>query len=445
MNPEVLKRNLRHNQIIRKRMELQLQRINQKKRQQQQQIAQKNKQREAQLQSSSPLLLSETPLTEEQQRNLLNNPSFVSSLPVQQSNPINLQVRPQTLTINTIPKSLPIHSRSVPIVYPTPPNPKPLITSASVIPTKIENVENPEVEVVEGENVEKSDINEVVEETVVEEVVVEENPVYHIFPHNSAIPKTNNKKPTIQIFGAFNTGTNLMVNLFSHIFGIEIVREGSTRKWKHTLQIQNFPQCFHLLFIKNPFSWFQSMKKQPYNLNINNFNELLHHPVMMKKNLNLWLGDPFVKHFTSIAKVWLFYYQMYMNFASRNSNCFVVCFEDILYDNDNLLQVLSDIIKVPLPKNYGKIRDDVMKRPAKPHGNCNNLNKALKANDLNNLFKKYNKRDVERFFKDVPIHLILPQHQERWELHKWIERFNISTPPISPNATTDVNAPSIQP
>jgi hypothetical protein len=269
------------------------------------------------------------------------------------------------------------------------------------------------------------DVNQQVEEKK-EEVEIKKEKYYSI-PWNSQLPKNSPRLPNIQIYGAFNTGTNLLTVLFEKLFHIYIPRVGSAKRWKHTLEMNHFPNYFHILVLKNPFSWFQSMKKESYNLLIPNRGNLLHHPVMMKSHHDPWNGDPFVRHFSSLSKVWLYYYQMYMNFATKHTNSIIVTYEDILYDNDRLLNYLSEIFKISLPVNYEKIKDESMKRPAKTHGHCNNLNKALKANQLETLFVKYDKRDIKRFFDDVPIQLIIPHHQRLWELQKWKDHFGIGS------------------
>lgn len=397
---EVLKRKLQQQQIIRKRIEMQLQR--QKKIQQQiQRQIQKQKQQEIKKDPHTEIL------STDQQIKLLNNPSFVESLPPAPNSQRN------TLTIQMGPK---------PIL-------KPKITPSlppQIPEMKIEEKEESFVESFLKKDLISEEITKIennIQSTSQEEDIQEK---YYSIPPNPQLPRNSPKIPLVQIYGSFNTGTNLLVVLFEKLFHIHIPRVGSAKKWKHTLDIQNFPNYFHILFVKNPFSWFQSMLKESYNLIIPNRNNLLHQPVMMKAHHDPWNGDLFMKNFGSISKVWFYYYQMYMNFATKHPNAIVITYEEILYDNDRLLKHFSDIFKLPLPSNYGKIRDDAMKRPAKDHGRCNNLNKALKANQLETLFTKYNKKDIERFFQDVPINLIIPHHQRLWDLQKWKNHFSIS-------------------
>lgn len=401
MNPqyiEVLKRRLHQQQMVRKRMEMQLQR--QKKIQQriQQQI------KEQEMKEDKKNIHHEV-LSTEKQVSLLNNASFLESLPP----PPNTQRN--TLTIHMGPK--PIFKPHI-----TPP--------IAPIPPQIHQIKKEEEESFLKketilDEIQNSTTNKESTTSQVEEILDK----YYSIPPNPQLPKNSPKIPLIQIYGSFNTGTNLLVVLLEKIFHIYIPRVGSAKKWKHTLEIHNFPNYFHILFVKNPFSWFQSMLKESYNLIIPNKANLLHQPLMMKAHHDPWNGDSFIRHFSSISKVWFYYYQMYMNFATKHSNAIIITYEEILYDNDRLLKHFSEIFKIPLPHNYEKIRDDGMKRPAKTHGRCNNLNKALKANQLETLFGKYTKKDVERFFQDVPMNLIIPHHQRLWELQKWKDHFDI--------------------
>jgi hypothetical protein len=401
MNPnhisyiEVLKRRLQQQQLVRKKIEMQLQR--QKKIQQR--IYQQIKQQQIKEKEESKKNVHTEVLSTEQQVNLLNDKSFVESLP----SPPNPNHQRNTLTIQMGPKPI-FRPKITPPVAPQVPEKEKEPLPLSFVESFLKD-------------------HEMVEENQIEENIIKEK--YYSIPPHPQLPKNISHLPLVQIYGPFNTGTNLLVVLFEKIFRIQIPREGSAKKWKHTLEIQNFPNYFHILFVKNPFSWFQSMKKQPYNLIIPNHTNLLHQSVIMKPKNDPWTGDHFVRRFTSISKIWFYYYQMYMNFATKHPNAIIITYEEILYDNQNLFQHFSDILKIPLPANFEDIRNEAMKRPAKPHGQCNNLNKALKANQLETMLQKYQKKDVERFFQDVPMNLIIPHHQRLWDLQKWKDHFGI--------------------
>jgi hypothetical protein len=264
------------------------------------------------------------------------------------------------------------------------------------------------------------------------------DPSFQYFPLYPSIPKHQFHISNIQIYGPFNTGTNLLHHFLQKLFQIQLFNDGSSRKWKHTLSIENIHNYFHIVILKNPFSWFQSMIKAEYNLMFQKNKPILLQQVTMKKT-NSWLsGDPYQKTFISIAKLWFYYYQMYMNFAIKHTNCIFITYEDLLYSPDSLLQTLSNILKKPLPNQYHYIKQNIFQKPAKNRNQCSNVIKAIEKNKIDYLFSKYSKQEVEKFFQDVPLHLIHPYHKSLWNFDKWIQHFSINLP-------TDSNAPSIQP
>jgi len=249
--------------------------------------------------------------------------------------------------------------------------------------------------------------------------------------HNS-IPKqvnVNIRRPT-QIFGPFNCGTNLLAAFCKNMFRIDN-KDSGFKKWKHTLEVKNFPGVFHICIIKNPFSWFQSLYKESYLVEWNRKKSLLHQQILMR-------GERRPTYFSSIMKLWLHYFKMYQVFAQKHphNTCFIT-YDELLYDTDRVLHDLSIRLNTPLPESYLEIKQNTLKKPAKEHGKCSNVDRALKVNQLEYLFSKYDKKDVDKFFKDIPIHIIPPKYRELWKLQDWINHFN------TPSEVS--NAPSIQP
>jgi hypothetical protein len=257
------------------------------------------------------------------------------------------------------------------------------------------------------------------------------------FPLYPTIPSHNYHISNVQIYGPFNTGTNLLHSFLQKLFQIHLFNDGSSRKWKHTLMIENIPNYFHILILKNPFSWFQSMIKAEYNLKFNKHKPILLQQVTMVRNTR-FMGDPFTKTFISIAKLWFYYYQMYIQFTMKHKNCIFITYEDLLYSPDSVLQTLSTIFHKPLPIDYHSIKKNVFQKPAKNRNQCSNITKAVQKNDIQYLFSKYSKEEVQQFFNHVPLHSILPYHRSLWKFNEWIQHFSINLP-------TDSNAPSIQP
>lgn len=227
----------------------------------------------------------------------------------------------------------------------------------------------------------------------------------------------NKIKPRVQIYGPFNSGTNILVKLLNNIFDLQIPKEGSRRKWKHSLNINNFPNLFHICIIKNPFSWIQSVIKESYGIEYNKKIPIINQSVSMK-------GENNPRHFQTIFSLWYYYYQMYSVFSKKHPNFIFITYEQLLYDTDYLFEKLSNIFKLSIPNNYYDIKNKTMEKPAKPHGYCSDLTKALDKNKLEYLFSKYEKNDVLKFFNEVPTSKIHTEHQIIWNLDKWLTHFN---------------------
>jgi hypothetical protein len=149
-------------------------------------------------------------------------------------------------------------------------------------------------------------------------------------------------------------------------------------------------------------------------------------------------GERRPTYFSSIMKLWLHYFKMYYAFTQKNPhNSYFLTYEELLYDTDRVLHELSVRLNTPLPESYLEIKKETLKKPAKGHGKCSNVDRALKVNQLEYLFSKYEKKDIDKFFKDIPVHVIPPKYKELWKLHDWINHFN--------TLSEVSNAPSIQP
>lgn len=352
------------------------------------------------------------PISESEQIRLLNNPTFIESLPKHQVNPSSLEpnIEKKIKMVRIQPKEEE-KEEDIYLNHITYPKIEELISNHDDINNSTDYINHTE-EVKEEKEEKEKEKNKI--------PIKIDNPF-----------QLKREGPKVQVFGAFNTGTNLMVKLLNNIFQTQIPKEGSTRKWKHTLNVKNFPRLFHICMIKNPFSWFQSVIKESYLIEWDKKKKLLHQPVLMRGE-----GNP--QRFSSIAKLWLHYYITYLEFSKNHKyNVLVIPFEEMIYDTDNLYQFISNVFKIPLPVNYNDIKEKTMARPAKPHGHCHTLNQVKEKTKLEFLFSKYSKEDVVKFFQDVPLHLILPKHRQLWHLDDWFNHF-ITRSDVS-------NAPSIHP
>ncbi len=375
------------------------------------------------------------PISEEEQIRLLNNENFIQSLPKHQVNPSSLQLHSEKKKIKIVRIEDNHHKPIEEDIYLDKIISYPKIEEILHVEKNNNSLESIEPIIINTSDAVTTESSEVIEQTKVDseksskEEMIKKIEIAPSIIENPFILKREG--PKVQVYGAFNTGTNLMVKLLNNLLQTNIPKEGSTRKWKHTLIVKNFPRLFHICMIKNPFSWFQSVIKESYLIEWDKKKKLLHQPVLMRGE-----GNP--QRFSSIAKLWLHYYITYLEFSKKNKyNVLVIPFEEMIYDTDNLYKFVSDIFKIPLPNNYTEIKEKTMARPAKPHGHCHTLNQVKEKTKLEFLFSKYSKEDVMRFFQDVPLHLILPKHRQLWNLDDWFNHF-ITRSEVS-------NAPSIHP
>lgn len=386
------------NSLRRKRIKMILNMIRQEKN-----LKKKNQIPRARIHYPQITNVSHSPISESEQIRLLNNPTYIESLPKHQVDPSslhpNIEKKIKMVRIEEKEEMKPkieieedIYLDNI-VSYP---KVEQILISESESSIENEN-EN------ENENQMNMNPTEIKIETIPKKI---DNPF-----------QLKREGPKVQVFGAFNTGTNLMVKLLNNLFQTQIPKEGSTRKWKHTLNVKNFPRLFHICMVKNPFSWFQSVIKESYLIEWDRKKKLLHQSVIMRGE-----GNP--QRFSSIAKLWLHYYISYLEFSKNHKyNVLVIPFEEMIYDTDNLYQFISDVFKIPLPGNYKELKEKTMARPAKPHGHCNTLNQVKEKTKLEFLFSKYSKEDVVKFFQDVPLHLILPKHRQLWNLDEWFNHF----------------------
>lgn len=94
----------------------------------------------------------------------------------------------------------------------------------------------------------------------------------------SLLTQTRTNDPdnkTVQIIGAFNTGTNLIVKMLDALFKINLQVEGHTIFWKHTCITDHFQipgkstpdsKTWYIVVTKHPYWWFHSIHKRQYSL-----------------------------------------------------------------------------------------------------------------------------------------------------------------------------------
>lgn len=232
-----------------------------------------------------------------------------------------------------------------------------------------------------------------------------------------SVSKKKDVGPTqVIIYSPFNCGSNLLEKLLSSLFSISFHQD---LVWKHTLQPSYHPNHLHILILKNPYVWFQSIIKSPYHIEWDGTYHLFdqtkitfHNPHLNKTNT-----------YSNIYEIWIEYYQIYQSFLNKTGNSYVIqiTYEELLYHPEKILSFFSTLWNQPLPHNYQHISKNIFEKPAKDHGYCHNYTEALEANDMNKIKDMYQKEFPHAIFefKDtlqkskLTIH---PSHSSIWNL-----------------------------
>lgn len=230
----------------------------------------------------------------------------------------------------------------------------------------------------------------------------------------------------MMIYSPYNSGSNLFEKLIKSLF-TSIDYHMDKLPWKHkVIDVQYIPDRLHVFIMKQPFSWFLSFIKSPYEFKWDHKQNIFSNiPIKLQPHWNC--RSPVV-FFDNIYDTWITYYQKYQEFIKlhNHQNCIFITYEDLLYRTEDVFIYLSQLWKIDLPENYKEIIKEIMKKPAKNHGLCNDLEKALNANQFNFLKEKYKKDSpnaIYDFFnhlktKNVTIH---PHHQDVWLFKEWNE------------------------
>ncbi len=244
----------------------------------------------------------------------------------------------------------------------------------------------------------------------------------------------------IIIYSPFNCGSNLLEKLLKTLFS-SIDYNMDLLPWKHkVVDIEYMPNRLHIFIIKQPFSWFLSILKSPYDLRIDK-KKLFKKPVELKPPHII--KTPSTK-FDNLCDVWITYYQKYKEFIKNEThmNCIFITYEDLLYQSEEVMIYFSQLWNITLPENYKQIIENIMKKPAKKHGLCNDYEKALDANRFNFLQQKYKNEYPEAiplFFdylekKNITID---SHHQKLWFIQEWnelLKELPLSNPDVGNNS-----------
>eukprot|EP00928_Gymnodinium_smaydae_P010413 TRINITY_DN1391_c0_g2_i5.p1 TRINITY_DN1391_c0_g2~~TRINITY_DN1391_c0_g2_i5.p1 ORF type:complete len:359 (-),score=17.34 TRINITY_DN1391_c0_g2_i5:205-1227(-) len=228
-----------------------------------------------------------------------------------------------------------------------------------------------------------------------------------------------------QAIGLFNTGTNLLERLLELNFP-EIGRH--TRFWKHSnlkyswefedssakiSEVQSISNYSAIAMIRNPFSWFASMLKAPYELQFclgQNFKpkftvrkDWLTHKCWMpcpttarsplipaSNESRQHCGNRHAKTLSSIVEVWNEWNRAYMAATQYGfDRILVIRYEDLVMHPTKVLARIAKYLKVPMPA-MPKIPED----PAKTHGNPVDRDEALRKIRNSEFMASFETKDV---------------------------------------------------
>lgn len=185
---------------------------------------------------------------------------------------------------------------------------------------------------------------------------------------------------TIYIFGPFNTGNNLLINILKeNNFNINYIID------KHTLDpdiIKNVCESsnHYIIFLYKPiYNWLASIKKAPYFIEFQNDHKI-----------TLWKYQ-----FNNIIELYNYYYSMYQNFLILFPEYTIYLNYYNLLDEFNGYEYLNQKLQkfsIHIEKN---IYVSCLSRPSKNHGQS--VSNAMEA-----LFKK---NESERMMKEEYKHL----------------------------------------
>eukprot|EP00928_Gymnodinium_smaydae_P010414 TRINITY_DN1391_c0_g2_i6.p1 TRINITY_DN1391_c0_g2~~TRINITY_DN1391_c0_g2_i6.p1 ORF type:complete len:357 (-),score=19.19 TRINITY_DN1391_c0_g2_i6:205-1221(-) len=228
-----------------------------------------------------------------------------------------------------------------------------------------------------------------------------------------------------QAIGLYNTGTNLLDSLLELNFpGFE----RHTKIWKHSnlkynwefkdssakvIDVQSNYNYSAIAMIRNPFSWFASMLKAPYDLQFclgQNFKpkftvrkDWLTHkcfmpcpttgirtPVQSSNETRQHCGNRHAKTLSSIVEVWNEWNRAYMAATQYGfDRILVIRYEDLVMHPTKVLARIAKYLKVPMPA-MPKIPED----PAKTHGNPVDRDEALRKIRNSEFMASFETKDV---------------------------------------------------
>jgi hypothetical protein len=173
----------------------------------------------------------------------------------------------------------------------------------------------------------------------------------------------------LYIFGPFNSGTNILQNLFK-----EFLQERSHQDvWKHSLDFKKLSLVCQnqdnkiICMYKSIYNWIYSIKKASYDIEF-------------KSEYNIELhGIPF----NNIIELYNSYYNTYKLLLNKYNNIIFIDYYKLI-DRNGYQYLEQKLLKLKIKIPNLALFNKIMNCPSKNHGNCisNNL-EALRIKNLN--------------------------------------------------------------
>jgi hypothetical protein len=194
---------------------------------------------------------------------------------------------------------------------------------------------------------------------------------------------------TVQIIGAFNTGTNLIVKMLDALFKINLQVEGHTIFWKHTCITDNFHipthlssgsvpallpnslvsaspavstspaspnlKIWYIVVTKHPYWWFHSIHKRQYSLTTENkpgkVGIFIREPIRVTGPIDSKFTDTSLNatEFPDFVDYYNKFYNGCRNYLPKEQTIYIN-YTDILDNPMAIIDKLADIF--PLKRNY---------------------------------------------------------------------------------------------
>ena len=196
---------------------------------------------------------------------------------------------------------------------------------------------------------------------------------------------------TIQIFGPFCSGTNLITKILKQNINepLNIHWEGHTHIWKHTIRLNHLENCIkknkNTLFIcmfRPLYEWIASIRKKPYDIKWTK--NIKHHCVL--RNIK-W---------KTIIHLYNNYYSNYKYLIEKYDNVIFVNYYKLLDNATVKTYIMNKLAPFPFTVKTNDNINTILQQPAKKHGDSvkNAKEALLKKKLINKKLKNSNEKKI---------------------------------------------------